>query len=74
MHPTIKEFWGQTGIVESAVWNCNINHTIWNIYDFDYTILLTIAINDEHGLRYFYDNKSFSEIEMLKLIKLKAFI
>lgn len=72
MHPEIKEFWEKTGhklVGPTAIdsWEIYIKLETWLGSAFK---IETVC----HGDRYRFENEWYSEEEMLKLIKLKAFI
>jgi hypothetical protein len=70
MHPDIKEFWIKKGY--TPIGGTSPTY-IWEVYiDLGMNISLIEVVC--HGNKYRFNKEWYSEEEMLKLIKLKAFI
>lgn len=85
MHPDIKKFWEDVGYEVSSIgiWDKNrINMRGWHrhkppIFANHKIIARHFEINDKIEIRYFldpFDDKKYTEEEMLRLIKLKLFL
>ena len=75
LHPNIIAFWERKGLKVMTNWTESSPYQVWNLYEgiiSKYTVAVTYA-DQNKSTRYFLKNRSYSEQEMLKLIKLKAF-
>lgn len=73
MHPEIKRFWIETGhqlVGPTAINSWEIHIKLGEGWLGQLCKIETVC----HGNRYRFENEWYSEEEMLKLIKLKAFI
>lgn len=71
MHPEIERFWNR------KIFRCKdpgIGKTGFLYYYMDASGIQHIVAEFNNVTTYYWDNKKYSEEEMLKIIKLKAFI
>ena len=72
LHPKVKEFWEKRG--------CRILFSSYELFDFHYILddgIATIAIlykADHLPDTYYWNNEKLSEAEMLRIVKLEAFL
>ncbi len=79
MHPEIKEFWAKIGLVDFTL-SAPTQYYVVEFYNSNLCITIAEVWNGgsqdgpEQPAKYFYNNEQYSEGEMLKIIKLKAFL
>ena len=79
IHPEIEKFWKRISpVLKIPFRSNNINYIGYfvciNYYYTDLKNLVAFQIEDQNNIWYMFQGKSYSEKEMLKIIKLKVFI
>jgi hypothetical protein len=74
MHPDIKKFWEDIGTVEISM-DAYLNYDCWYVKIENILPHQIIARRWRHNpIQYFFGDKEYTEQQMLRMIKLKAFL
>jgi hypothetical protein len=75
MYPEIREFWTKVGEVDSTLSAPIVYYMIQLYSSGKYFSIAERDIDAQPNItKYFYNGETYTESEMLKIIKLKAFI
>lgn len=71
MHPEIKKFWEEIGEVDLTLSAPIVYYVVQRKSDLQY---ITIAEITDDSATYYYNDSSYTEDEMLRIIRMDAFL